>query len=153
MKQEPRRQKAYRAGGRIAREQMAVEAPLDAEALAAVEASDVIVVKGIYDHVELVLEALEMPHTQILMPQLAEIPLRPEQMLVVNCPGNLGSPREAHRIRDFVAAGGSLFTTDWALKNVVQAAFPGTISFNGRPTNDDVVRVEICGGTIPFWPG
>jgi hypothetical protein len=151
--QQQRRQKAYRAGSRIARERMAVEAPLDAEALGAVEASDVIVVEGIYDHVELVLEALEMPHTRIVMPQLADVHLRPDQLLVINCPGNLSSPRELGRIRDFVAAGGSLFTTDWALKNVVQAAFPGTIAYNERPTADDVVRVEIRAQDNPFLTG
>jgi hypothetical protein len=105
------------------------------------------------DHVELVLDALEMPHTRIAMPQLAEVRLRPEQLLVINCPGNLSSPGDLARIRDFVTAGGSLFTTDWALRNVVQAAFPGTISFNERPTADDVVRVEIHAQDNRFLTG
>ena len=68
--------------------------------------------------------------------------LRPEQLLVVNCPGQV-SPRAVSRIRAFVEAGGSLFTTDWALRHVVEAAFPGVLAFNERPTGDDVVRVEV----------
>ena len=58
-----KRRRSYRSGARIAKERMAREAPLDAEALAAVEASDIVVVPGAYDHVEQVLEALEMPFT------------------------------------------------------------------------------------------
>lgn len=84
-----RRQQAYRAGARIARDKMASEAPLDAEALSTVQAADIVVVKGSYDHVELVLEALEMPHTAVAAGQLPEIELRPEQFLVINCPGHL----------------------------------------------------------------
>ncbi len=59
-----RRAQAYKAGGRIARDRIAREAPLDAQALADVEASDLVVVGGIYDHVEQVLSALEMPFTR-----------------------------------------------------------------------------------------
>ncbi|HVM34041.1 MAG TPA: hypothetical protein VM784_01730 [Actinomycetota bacterium] len=153
MDQGERRRRAYRSGGRIAKERMAVEAPLDAEALAAVEASDVVVVRGTYDHVELVLDALEIPHTPIAMPQLGHVRLTPDQLLVVNCPGNVSSPDDIARIRDFVAAGGSLFTTDWALKHVIEPAFPRTIAYNGRATADDVVRVEMRAHDNPFLTG
>jgi len=47
------------------------------------------------------------------------------------------------RIRGFVEAGGSLFTTDWALKHVVEPAFPGVLAFDKAPTADDVVRIEV----------
>ena len=39
--------------------------------------------------------------------------------------------------------GGFLFTTDWALKNIVERVFPGYIEYNNRPTRDEVVRVEL----------
>ena len=54
-----------------------------------------------------------------------------------------GLGRGVSRIRAFVEAGGSLFTTDWALKHVIEPAFPGVLAFNGRPTPDDVVRIEV----------
>ncbi len=151
--EDKRRQRSYMAGAQIAKERMRVEAPLDAAALAAVEASDVVVVRGCYDHVERVLGALEMPFTAIGATQLAGLRLGPEQLLVVNCPGTDLVPRDINRIADFVGAGGSLFTTDWALPNVVQKAFPNTIEHNGRSTADEVVGVEIRDHDNPFLAG
>lgn len=144
--------RAYLLAGRISRERMAREAPLDAAALAAVEASDVVVVPGAYDRVELVLEALELPFTTVRPGQLARAPLRPEQLLVVNCPGELPE-EDLRRVRGFVEAGGSLFTTDWALRHVLEPAFPGVLAFNERPTRDDVVRIEVADHENPFLRG
>lgn len=147
-----KRQRAYRAGARIARERMAADSPSDAAALASVEASDIVVVGGCYDHVERVLDAFEMPYTPLVGSQLGQVSLRPEQLLVVNCPGNL--PRsDIAQIESFVSAGGSLFTTDWALRHVIEPGFPGTIAYNERPTTDDVVRVEIRDHDNPFLAG
>ena len=147
-----RRERAYRSGAKIAKARMESEAPLDAEALAQVEASDIIVVGGQYDHVELVLEALEMPHTRVSPSQFGSVPLRLDQQLVVNCPGNVG-PRAIPAIEAFVSAGGSLFTTDWALRHVIEPAFPGLVAYNDRPTGDDVVRIEITDHDNPFLIG
>ncbi|HYG72059.1 MAG TPA: hypothetical protein VEC15_07200, partial [Actinomycetota bacterium] len=147
-----RRARSYSEGARITKERMTREAPLDAAALAAVQASDVVVVHGIYDHVEQVLGALEMPHTAVAPQQFGAVDLRPEQLLVVNCPGQLDR-RDVLRIRDFVASGGSLFTTDWALRHVIEDAFPGTIAYNERPTGDDVVRIEVRASDNPFLRG
>ena len=58
-------QKAYLSGASIAMDRMASEVPLDAEALAAVVESDVVVVSGSYDHVERVLDALEVPYSTV----------------------------------------------------------------------------------------
>ncbi|MEX2375046.1 MAG: hypothetical protein WD942_05595 [Dehalococcoidia bacterium] len=147
-----RRVRAYRAGARMTRARIQKEAPLDAEALACVTASDVVVVPGSYDHVERVLEALEMPFTRIDAGQIGHARLRPEQLLIVNCPGNM--PRTAiEKIRAFVEAGGSLFTTDWALRHVLEPAFPGVLAYNDCPTRDDVVRIEIIDRENPFLAG
>jgi hypothetical protein len=47
------------------------------------------------------------------------------------------------RIKKFVTAGGLLYTTDWALLNVIQKAFPGTIAYNGKSTGDHVTPVVV----------
>jgi hypothetical protein len=146
------RQRAYQAGARIARERMVREAPLDAKALEAVQASDVLVVPGQYDRVEQVLGALEMPFTTIQPADLAHVRLRPEQLLVINCPG-AGLHQSIEGIREFVRSGGSLFTTDWALRHVLEPAFPGTVAYNERPTRDDVVRIEVLEHDNPFLRG
>ena len=136
------RGKAYRAAADITREQLRRDAPERARALDEVAQSDVVVVSGTYDHVESVLQALDVPHTVIGTGDVDRIKLHPEQLLIVNCPGQV-SPRAVGRIRRFVEAGGSLFTTDWALKHVVESAFPGVLAFQKAPTRDDVVRIEV----------
>ena len=50
------------------------------------------------------------------------------------------------RIERFVRAGGLLYTTDWALKNVVEQVFPNTIKHNGMSTGDEVVPVLVDDG-------
>ncbi len=146
------RNRAYAAGARMARSRMEQDSPLDAEALRRVKSSDLVVVQGHYDHVEAVLDALEMPYQLISTDNLATVDLRPEQLLVVNCPGNI-PPGAITKVRKFVTAGGSLFTTDWALKHVIEPAFPGFIEYNERPTKDDVVRIEIKSKDNPFLKG
>jgi hypothetical protein len=147
-----KRQRAYRAASLLTREELRRDAPERAAVLAAVEKSDVIVVSGIYDRVEDVLDALEVQHTVVAPADLDRVVLHPEQLLVVNCPGQV-SPRALPRIRAFVEAGGSLFTTDWALRHVVEQAFPGVLAFNERPTGDDVVRVEVRDPDDPYVKG
>jgi len=137
-----KRDRAYKAAAHITREQLRRDAPERARALDDVKQSDVVVVAGIYDHVESVLQALEVPHTVIGTHHVERIELRPEQLLIVNCPGDVSAAAVA-RIRAFVEAGGSLFTTDWALKHVVEPAFPGVLAFSKAPTPDDVVRIEV----------
>ena len=146
------RQSAYQVAGTITKGRMAREAPLAAAALEAVEASDIVVVKGCYDHVEQVLDALDVPYRVVEPGHLDQIALRPEQVLVVNCPGEV-STAAIVRIRDFVAAGGTLFTTDWALRHVVEPAFPGFVAYNGRATGDDVVRIEVVDADSPYLAG
>jgi len=137
-----KRDRAYKAAAHITREQLRRDAPERARALDAVKQSDVVVVAGEYDHVEAVLEALEVPHTVIGTRDVERLDLRSEQLLIVNCPGVV-SAAAITRIRAFVEAGGSLFTTDWALKHVLEPAFPGVLAFSRAPTPDDVVRIEV----------
>jgi len=139
-----KRDRAYRAAAHITREQLRRDAPERARALDDVQQSDVVVVAGQYDHVESVLEALEVPHIVIGDRDVERVDLRPEQLLIINCPGQVSSAAIT-RIRAFVEAGGSLFTTDWALKHVLEPAFPGVLAFEKAPTRDDVVRIEVRG--------
>ena len=154
MKQSPQdsQARAYRAGARITRDRIEREAPDDARALREVEAADIVVVPGTYDHVEQVLDALSLPYTVVSATALAQARLQPHQLLVVNCPGTIDD-QAVVAVRDFVERGGSLFTTDWALTHVVEKAFPGVLAYNGRPTGDDVVRIEVCAHDNPFLDG
>jgi hypothetical protein len=137
-----KRDRAYKAAAHMTREQLRRDAPEWARTLDEVEQSDVVVVAGCYDHVESVLGALEVPHVLVQPQQVDRLDLRPDQLLIVNCPGQVSGAAIA-RIRRFVEAGGSLFTTDWALKHVIEPAFPGVLAFSRTPTPDDVVRIEV----------
>lgn len=149
---EKSRFRAYQLGARIEKQRMANTAPRDAEALGRIEASDVIVVPGGYDHVGLVLQALEVPFQEVPPDQLAKLKLRSNQLVVVNCPGQ-GLERAIPKLREFVADGGSLFTTDWALRHVIEPAFPGVVAYNDKPTADEVVRIEIHDRNNSFLNG
>ena len=113
---------------------------------------DIVVVQGQYDRVEEVLGVMDLPHVAIDSNRLAHLDLRPDQMLVINCPGNID--RQAiKQVRKFVNAGGSLFTTDWALKYVLEPAFPGIVEFNDKATLDAVVGVQPTASENPMLDG
>jgi hypothetical protein len=137
-----KRDRAYKAAAHITKARLMREDPERARLLDDVVESDVVVVAGQYDHVESVLRALDVPHSVVSTAAVDRLDLRPEQLLIVNCPGVV-SAAAITRIRSFVEAGGSLFTTDWALKHVIEPAFPGVLAFDKAPTADDVVRIEV----------
>jgi hypothetical protein len=130
-------QSAYRAAAKLTKHMIEQERPEDVEHL---EGTQVVVVSGCYDHGESIFKLCEIPCTLVSPDQGAGLALDPDQILYVNCPGKIPQ-RGLAKIQSFVRNGGMLVTTDWALKNVVEQAFPGTIEFNGRATADDVVRV------------
>lgn len=135
-------QKANGAASTVVRERMAQERPADAALLQSVEAADIVVVSGAYDKVEDVLKTLGIKHTVVQPQQLGALKLNAKQLLIVDCPGNMDAAG-IDRVRRFVNAGGYLYTTDWALKEVVQKAFPGFVEFNGTATANDVVEVQV----------
>jgi len=138
--------KAYEVSGKAIREKIRKDVPLDEEYLKKVSDSDVIVVRERFDRAEDVLKAMEIPHVIIDTQDVDRAELNPSQVVFINCPGRLSRDGIA-KIRTFVEEGGFLVTTDWALKHVIEPAFPGILRYNQQPTRDDVVRVEIldCG--------
>ena len=114
----------------------------DVEILDSVTDSDIVCVRGTYDHIHLVLEAIEIPFSHVSPDTLTSMELKPEQTVYVNCPSSF--PKESAMVLErFVSAGGQLITTDWALKHVLEVAFPGTVKFSGNSSGDEVVAVEI----------
>ncbi len=141
---------AYRAAKEMIDENASAS---EKELMADISSSDVLVVKGDYDRVQDVLDVTGMPYTLVEPDDTHELELDPtSQMLIVNCPGKL--PKSAiRRIRAFVEQGGSLFTTDWALDNVLEHAFPGILKFNKKPTADAVVSVSVADHENPMLDG
>ena len=126
----------------LVRERMARENPEDVAILDSVKDNDIVCVRGTYDHIHLVLEAIGIPFAHVDPHQLTKIELKPEQTVYVNCPSSFPS-EAAVKLRRFVEEGGQLITTDWALQHVLEPAFPGTVRYSGQSTGDEVVAIEI----------
>jgi len=111
--------------------------------------SEVIVSKGVHDYIEQVFNGIGLKHNLINPQQFEKIDLDPDKIIFINCPGSVTS-KGLRNLVTFVEKGGFLFTTDWALRHVIEPGFPGYIKYNNRPTNDEVVRVDILAEEDPF---
>ena len=152
---------AYKASSKILEKRMQKERPADLEILRKVDDSSIIIVAGVYDKIELVLDLINVPYVLIQPSDFNQIRLRPEQILIINCPGEI--TQGLNKIETFVRQGGFLFTTDWALLNILEKIFPKLVRYNQRPTGDDCVSVEVVdksnkfleglfqGGADPIW--
>ena len=140
--------KANRAAAEILQRRMAEERPDELKLIRDAVGADVVVVSGVYDRVQDVLRAVQIKHVVIPPSLLDRLNLLSTQTLMINCPGNM-TDAAIKKVRDFVARGGYLVTTDWAL-NVVSRAFPGTIAHNGKTTPNDVVAVHVHDDNEPL---
>jgi hypothetical protein len=113
----------------------------------------ILVVEGAWDKVQIVLKHLQIPHTLLRAQQLKEAGLNPNQVVLINCEGNLDEDSVA-RLQWMVNTGGYVMATDWALAKAVRACFPGYADqFAGANTGNDVVVVEDGLPGHPFTAG
>jgi hypothetical protein len=104
--------------------------------------SNLLEVKGHWDDSSRTLRALGIPYTRIGAGELRDIPLDRAKLMIIDCAGNV--PRESlQRIRDFVARGGYLLTTDWALNNVLERAFPGYVAWDKKINKKSVYDAAV----------
>ncbi|PWT94649.1 MAG: hypothetical protein C5B53_12685 [Candidatus Melainabacteria bacterium] len=101
----------------------------------------VVVVKGKWDHAEHVLEACGIPFL-LLDPNKFQDKLPGAQVLIVNCPGDIGDT-SLTAIRAFVKRGGYLLTTDWALASCLEPAFPHFACWVGEYSGSEIVDAEV----------
>ena len=141
--------KAYSIANELLRDKLKEEAPDILADLDDINESDVIVTVGQHDRIESVFSKVNTPHNLIRPEQLRGLRLDPDQIVFVNCPGNFDDTG-LRKLNQFVENGGFLFTTDWALKHVLERAFPGYVRYNNQSTTDEVVRVEVLSGDDPF---
>jgi hypothetical protein len=135
-------EQSEKAASELLHKRLQHEDPAAAQLLALVQGRDVVVVQGSMDHIESVLSAARIPHTLVQPDQVANWPLKSNMIVMVDCPGVVPDAA-VQRIERFVRAGGLLYTTDWALKNLVEKAFPGTIASTGTYTSSEVVPVKV----------
>jgi len=144
-------EQAYKASSKIMRKRMEKERPEDLEILEKVKESAIIIVTGTYDKIELVLDLIKVPYILIQPHQVAKLELNPEQILIINCPGEIYEGLD--KIKEFVKKGGFLFTTDWALLNILEKIFPEYVQYNQNPTGDDCVAVQVVDKNNKFLEG
>lgn len=145
--------KAYKASSKIMERRMEKERPEDLEILKKVGDASIIVVRGTYDKIELVLELIEVPFVLIAPHQIDEIELKPSQILIINCPGSGISESGLAKIKTAVQKGMFLFTTDWALFEVLEKIFSEFVKYNKVTTADDCVAVEVVDKSNKFLEG
>lgn len=141
--------KAYQVAQEMIRDRLQDVDESAAKEWDAVRENEVIVTRGSYDYIERVFSQMDMPHKVVDTMVFDAFGPSSEQIVFWNCPGAVSEDGVRNLVR-FVEQGGFLFTTDWALKHVIETGFPGTLRFNGKPTGDEVVRVEIDAGEDPF---
>ncbi|MBI5711386.1 MAG: hypothetical protein HZC42_13965 [Candidatus Eisenbacteria bacterium] len=156
-----RMERAFDVAAKAFRDVLQRSNPEDAELLAQAEPGEIVEVLGDYDHIGRVLRAIGVPFVQVAPADLAGIDWARAQVVWVNCPGRL--PATAlRRLVQWVREGGHLGTTDWALKHLLERAFPGRVKYTGGSIPDCVVRVEPVGdhpllagfredGRDPLW--
>jgi hypothetical protein len=134
---------AYGLAGELVRDRLEQEDPDGLSRLKKMNPSDVVVVKGDYDHIEDVLGAAQIPFIPAPKFGVTDRILEAARAVFVNCVGNSFPIESAHRLARFVEAGGFLLTTDWALKHVIQVGFPGFVAHNGIKTPNDLVSIRL----------
>ena len=145
-------EQAYKASSKILEKRMSKERPLDLEILKKVSESSIIIVAGSYDKIELVLNLIKVPFVLIQPDEVGQIELKPDQILIINCPGQIDEGALV-KVQTFVKQGGFLLTTDWALQNILEKIFPKFVKYNQRPTGDDCVAVQVVDTTNKFLEG
>jgi hypothetical protein len=145
---------AYKAAASLMSSEMEKYDQQAARAIGDLKQTDIVVVRGDYDKIEDVLQQAGTPCTVIGPRQLGNYGLSPEQVVFVNClsEGKVAA-KGIGNLRRYVEKGGYLTTTDWALKAVVEKAFPGYVKHNGITTRNDVVKVHLCGKNAQFLAG
>ncbi len=112
--------------------------------LHAVQKAEVVIVTGSADHMEQVMRRAGVSFALVAPGDLPDLPLRWQQILMVNCTGQMSAPAR-ERVRRFVQAGGLLYTTDHAVHYLIEAIFPGTIRFNQRTTQEEIFPMQTLG--------
>ncbi len=102
----------------------------------------VVEVKGKWDDCGHILRNFGLPFTKITQDKLVQTDLSGSKILVINCGCEL-SEASIQCVRQFVAKGGYLLSTDWALDSCLRRAFPGYVEWNGCDTEDKVVDAVV----------
>jgi len=111
------------------------------------KASELLVLKGQYDHVEILLDMLGIKYETAEVRRLARTSLKGKKVVFFNCTNIIPTPDAVKNIKQYVRGGGYLISSDWAVSILIPRAFPGYIEplmKAGRKvlTPDEVIRIS-----------
>jgi hypothetical protein len=104
--------------------------------------AEVVVVTGSADHMEQVLRRARVKFELVSPDELPGLALHGQQVLMVNCTGEM-SAAARERVRRFVTAGGFLYTTDHAVHYLVEKIFPGYLRWTGATTEEEIFPMRL----------
>jgi hypothetical protein len=106
--------------------------------------AQVVIVTGSADHMEQVMTRANVKFVLVDPSELPQIELHGQQVLMVNCTGQM-SDAARERVRRFVNAGGLLYTTDHAVHFLLESIFPGFIKYEGVTSTAETFPMETSG--------
>lgn len=116
-----------------------------------------LVIRGKYDKPETVLKFAYCAVKDVIRPE--DVPkyngkLKDYDLVVIGCPGTEIPKIGITMFRDYVMEeGGWILATDWALRAIVEPAFPGYVHWNGEKTDDCVVPCHLTQSDHPIVDG
>ena len=115
---------------------------------------DVVVYVSRGDHIEQLLDRLEITHRQTQANQVAQAAVHPEAIFVCNCTGEI-EVGDVDPLAWFVRTGGYFFGSCWALSQTIEKIAPGVIRKFETPAGEvlDDVRARPCQPDSPFLNG
>ncbi|CDN10887.1 hypothetical protein RintRC_2266 [Richelia intracellularis] len=146
---------AYNVAGLAVRERFAEQHTQALKILNSLVKDDIAVYSGSYDHVQKVLQCLQVPYAMNPDSKRTKAAIA-----FVNCSGGYNT-QMITKLSQQVQDGMWLVSSDWALGNFIAKAFPNTVTKTNRTTRDEVISVEanldtmwsdvVVLGTDPLW--
>jgi len=132
----------YEMAEEIVRDKIAADSSEDLNVLKSLSRDEVIVVSGAADHIETVFSKIHLPHTLITPEQLSTFKLEQSFTLYMNCHPAGYTEQAKKNVKDFVASGGLMITTDYVLNMLLTDLFPKMLKYSGESTVDKSVPIE-----------
>lgn len=147
---------AYKTAALAVRRRWAEQHPDDLATLDGIRPGEAAVFSGSYDQAEQVFRCLRIPVSVDPDPVTLKA-----AVVFVNCSGGYQAGL-VENIARHVQAGKWLVTSDWALDQLLEPAFPNTVRWNKKTTGTEVVSVEpsmrslwaetvVLGATPQWW--
>jgi len=132
----------YAIAEEIIKDKIAGDNADDLKVLQGLRKDEVIVVSGSADKIESVFTKIHLPFTSITPERLEDYKLKPVHTMYMNCHPSGYTPKALANVKQFVAAGGLLITTDYVLNMMLTQIFPEILHYGGEQTVDKSVPIE-----------